>query len=71
MCGRKQPIFVALPLNGLAVLFSILVKKIKITRANVDQKTGKYLTDLDYSKSQMNNAVFGKMCLNLTAISLP
>lgn len=29
MCGRKQPIFVALPLNGLAVLFSILVKKKK------------------------------------------
>lgn len=30
---------------------------------------GKYLTDWDYSKSQVNNIVLRNMCLNLKAIS--
>lgn len=36
-------------------------------RANVDQKTGKYLTERVYTKSQMNNIVFRNMCLNVKA----
>lgn len=53
MCGR----------NGLSLLRSlerthcVILDSNKI-RANVNQKTGKYLTDLDYSKSRMNNTVF-------------
>lgn len=39
------------------------------TRANVNQETGKYLTDGDHSKDQMNNIVHRNMCLNVKAIS--
>ena len=56
MCGRKK---------GPSLLRSserthCVVLNPNKMGANVDQKTGKYLTDWDYSKSQMNNIVFKK-----------
>lgn len=59
MCGRNSP-----SLLPSAEWSHCLILNANKTRVNVSQQMGKYLIDLDYSKSQMNNIV-SEICVQM------